>query len=70
MKALSPSNLESPLPTHSTASLRQGMRKHAGIDSARVATGDDVASSIAAVPLPDDNPDESAFPLWPVRTER
>jgi hypothetical protein len=51
--------------------LTPGMRKHAGIDSARGVAGDDVASSIAAVSLPDDNtPDESAFPLWPVRTER
>lgn len=41
--------------------LTPGMRKHAGIDSARGVAGDDVASSIAAVSLPDDNtPDESA----------
>ncbi|WP_346658528.1 hypothetical protein [Bradyrhizobium sp. 179] len=42
--------------------LTPGMRKHAGIDSARGVTGDDVASSIAAVSLPDDNtPDEPAL---------
>lgn len=41
--------------------LTPGMRKHAGINSARGIAGDDVASSIAAVSLPDDNtPDESA----------
>lgn len=41
--------------------LTPGMRKHTGIDSARGIAGDDVASSIAAVSLPDDNtPDESA----------
>jgi hypothetical protein len=50
------------------------MRKHAGGSSAlidRAVAGDDIASSIAAIPLPDDyTPDESAFPLWPVGTVR
>jgi hypothetical protein len=49
-------------------------RKHAGANSALIdeaVSGDDVASSIAAVSLPDDYmPDESASPLWPVGTER
>lgn len=50
------------------------MRKHAGANSALMdgaVSGDDIASSIAAVSLPDDcMPDESASPLWPVGTER
>jgi hypothetical protein len=50
------------------------MRKHAGANSALIdwaVAGDDVASSIAAVSLPDDDtPDESAFPLRPMGTER
>jgi len=49
--------------------LTPDMRKNAGADSALVdwaIAGDDIASSIAAVPLPDDYvPDESPFPLWP-----
>ena len=49
--------------------LTPDMRKHAGTDSALVdwaIAGDDIASSIAAVPLPDDYaPDESPSPLWP-----
>lgn len=54
--------------------LPPGMRKHAGNDAALVdwaVVGDDVASSIAAVSLPDDDtPDETAFPLRAVGTER
>lgn len=49
--------------------LTPDMRKNAGADSALVdwaIAGDDIASSIAAVPLNDDYvPDESPFPLWP-----
>jgi hypothetical protein len=49
--------------------LAPDMRKHAGANSAlmdRAVSGDDIASSIAAVALPDDcMPDESAFPLSP-----
>ncbi|WP_338835211.1 hypothetical protein [Bradyrhizobium septentrionale] len=45
-------------------------RKHAGANSALIdeaVSGDDVASSIAAVSLPDYYmPDESASPLWPL----
>lgn len=54
--------------------LAPDMRKHAGADSALIdgaVSGHDIASSIAAVCLPDDcMPDESASPLWPVGTER
>jgi hypothetical protein len=54
--------------------LAPDMRKHAGANSALMdgaVSGDDIASSIAAVCLPDDcMPDESASPLWPVGTER
>jgi hypothetical protein len=54
--------------------LTPDMRKHAGANSALLdwaIAGDDVASSIAGVSLPDDYmPDESAFPLWPVGTVR
>lgn len=50
------------------------MRKHAGANSALIdgaVSGDDIASSITAVCLPDDcMADESASPLWPVGTER
>ena len=49
--------------------LTPDMRKNAGDDSALVdwaIAGDDIASSIAAVPLQDDYvPDKSPFPLWP-----
>jgi hypothetical protein len=54
--------------------LTPDMRKHAGTDSALVdwaIAGDDIAFSIAAVPLQDDYaPDESPFPLWPFGTVR
>ncbi len=54
--------------------LTPDMRKHAGANSALidwVIAGDDIASSIAAVSLPDDYmPDESPFPLWPTGTVR
>ena len=54
--------------------LTPDMRKHAGTNSALIdwaIAGDDIASSIAAVPLPDDYaPDGSAFPLWPTGTVR
>jgi hypothetical protein len=54
--------------------LTPDMRKHAGANSALLdwaIAGDDVASSIAGVSLPDDYmPDESAFPRWPVGTVR
>jgi hypothetical protein len=54
--------------------LAPDMRKHAGANSALIdeaISGDDIASSIAAVSLPDDSmPDESASPLWPVGAER
>ena len=49
--------------------LASDMRKNAGDDSALVdwaIAGDDIASSMAAVPLQDDYvPDVSPFPLWP-----
>ena len=49
-------------------------RRHAGSNSAlidRAIAGDDIASSIAGVSLPDDYmPDVSAFPLWPTGTVR
>ena len=49
--------------------LTPDMRKNAGADSALVdwaIAGDDIASSIATVPLQDDYvPDEFPFPLWP-----
>jgi hypothetical protein len=54
--------------------LAPDMRKHAGANSALndgAVSGDDIASSIAAVALPDDcMPDESASLLWSVGTER
>ena len=54
--------------------LTPDMRKYAGSHSALIdwaIAGDDVASSIAAVSLPDDYlPDESTFPLWPIGTAR
>ena len=54
--------------------LATNMRKHAGANSALIegaVSGDDIASSIAAVSLPDDcMPDKSASSLWPVGTER
>ncbi|ABQ39911.1 hypothetical protein [Bradyrhizobium sp. BTAi1] len=54
--------------------LAPDMRKHAGANSALIdgaVSGDDIASSVAAVSLPGDcMPDESASPLWPVGTER
>jgi hypothetical protein len=50
------------------------MRKHAGNNSTLIdweIAGDDIASSVAAVSLPDDYmPDVSAFPLWPTGTVR
>jgi|tagenome__1003787_1003787.scaffolds.fasta_scaffold20989785_4 hypothetical protein len=78
MNALSPSIssctctiIESAIAYALDGILTPGMRKHAGIDLAWGVDGDDLASSIAAVSLPDDNTlDESAFPPWPVRTER
>ncbi|ACI94767.1 conserved hypothetical protein [Afipia carboxidovorans OM5] len=54
--------------------LTPDMRKNAGADSALVdwaIAGDDIASSITAVPLPDDYaPDDSPFPSWPFGTVR
>ena len=54
--------------------LAPDMRKHAGANSELMdgaVSGHDIASSIAAVCLPDDcMPDEPAPPLWPVGTER
>ncbi|MGT2504645.1 hypothetical protein ACVOMS_35135 (plasmid) [Bradyrhizobium guangxiense] len=54
--------------------LAPDMRKHAGANSALMdgaVSGDNIASSIGAVCLPDDcMPDESASPLLPVGTER
>ena len=54
--------------------LTPDMRKHAGNNSALVdwaIAGDDIASSIAGILLPDDYmPDVSAFPLWPTGTVR
>lgn len=54
--------------------LAPDMRKQAGADSVLIdgaVCGHDIASSIAAVCLPDDcMPDESASPLWPVGRER
>ncbi|UPU01449.1 hypothetical protein J4G48_0048160 (plasmid) [Bradyrhizobium barranii subsp. apii] len=54
--------------------LAPDMRKHAAATSALMdgaVSGDDIASSIAAVSLPDDcMPDESASPLWPLGTKR
>jgi hypothetical protein len=54
--------------------LTPDMRKHAGATSSLVdwaIAGDDIASSIAAVSLPDDYAaDESAFPLWPLEAVR
>ncbi|WP_029083793.1 hypothetical protein [Bradyrhizobium sp. th.b2] len=54
--------------------LAPDMRKHAGANAALIdgaVSGDDIASCIAAVSLPDDcMPDKSASPLWPVGTER
>lgn len=48
------------------------MRKHAGSRSALIdwaVAGDEMAASIASVPLTDDyRPDETAFPAWPGRT--
>ncbi|MCP3468144.1 hypothetical protein [Bradyrhizobium sp. CCGUVB23] len=53
--------------------LTPGRRKHIGANSAAadwVTAGCDI-SSIAAVSLPhNDAPDESALPLWPMRTLR
>jgi hypothetical protein len=50
------------------------MRKHAGNNSTLIdweIAGNDIASSVAAVSLPDDYmPDVSAFPLWPTGTVR
>ena len=54
--------------------LTPDMRKHAGNNSALIdwaIAGDDIASSIAGVSLPDDSmPDVSAFPLCPTGTVR
>jgi hypothetical protein len=54
--------------------LTPDMRKHASSNSALIdwaIAGDDIASSIAGVSLPDDYmPDVSAFPLWPTGTVR
>ena len=54
--------------------LTPDMRKHAGNNSALIdwaIAGDDIASSIAGISLPDDYmPDVSAFPLWPAGTVR
>ena len=54
--------------------LTPDMRKHAGNNSVLIdwaIAGDDIASSIAGVSLPDDYmPDVSAFPLWPTGTVR
>ena len=51
--------------------LTDEMRRCAGTDSASIdwaIAGDDIASSIAQVPLLDDYaPDGTAFPLWPGR---
>ena len=51
--------------------LTDGIRKYAGADSALIRwaiAGDDIASSIAQVTLPDDyTPAETAFLLWPGR---
>lgn len=47
------------------------MRKHAGANASLIdwaIAGDDIASSIAAICLPDDYAaDESPFPAWPGR---
>jgi hypothetical protein len=52
--------------------LIEDMRKYAGDHSELIdwaVAGDDMAASIASVPLPDDyRPDDSAFPAWPGRT--
>ena len=65
---------ETPIADALDGILTPEMRKHAGANSALLdwaIAGDDVASSIAGVSLPDDYmPDESAFPLWPVGTVR
>lgn len=62
-------NPESAIAGALEGNLTPDMRKNAGVDSALVdwtIAGDDIASSIAAVPLQDDYvPDESPFPLWP-----
>ena len=54
--------------------LTPDMRKHAGNNSALIdwaIAGDDIASSIAGVSLPDNYvPDVSALPLWPTGTVR
>ena len=54
--------------------LTPDMRKLAGSNSALIdwaIAGDDIASSIAGVSLPDNYvPDVSAFPLWPTGTVR
>jgi hypothetical protein len=54
--------------------LTPDIRKHAGNNSTLIdweIAGDDIASSVAAVSLPDDYmPDVSAFPLWPTGTVR
>ena len=54
--------------------LTPDMRKHAGNNSALIdwaIAGDDIASSVAGVSLPDDYmPDVSAFPLWFTGTMR
>ena len=51
--------------------LTEDMRKYVGAHSALIdwsVIGDDIASSIAAVDLPENYvPDESAFPSWPAR---
>ncbi|GEC15335.1 hypothetical protein [Nitrobacter winogradskyi] len=62
-------NAESAIADALEGILTPDMRKNAGADSALVdwaIAGDDIASSIAAVPLQDDYvPYEFPFPLWP-----